>query len=220
MSRIYDNQPLSNLQLINIEINDVWNTQKYTSGDGILLEGCVQKRSHFQISDSSKKKNQFYIFFIKVSRAHKRKFDSSGGEIEPNFSETKKVSTGYLNSSYKIEAKGQTDRLSNEQVFATINKPELTRHTDKHGSPDLVAFWLGLDQIQGLEFQCGDEIRIKTRGDGPFVFSISKIDNASLTVSNYAGGEAVGASWTDKIMDMKSNVPINNPAVEDDGWDD
>ena len=42
----------------------------------------------------------YYIFHLKVNRAHKRKFDGNGKEIEPNFSETKKVNTGYLNSSY------------------------------------------------------------------------------------------------------------------------
>ena len=43
---------------------------------------------------------QYYILYVKISRAHRRKFDASGEEIEPNFSETKKVNTGYLNSSY------------------------------------------------------------------------------------------------------------------------
>ena len=42
----------------------------------------------------------YFIFHVKIARAHKRKFDSKGKEIEPNFSETKKVNTGYLNSSY------------------------------------------------------------------------------------------------------------------------
>ena len=40
----------------------------------------------------------YYIFHVKIIRAHKRKFDSKGQEIEPNFSETKKVNTGYLNT--------------------------------------------------------------------------------------------------------------------------
>ena len=35
-----------------------------------------------------------------MSRAHRRKFDASGQEVEPNFSQTTKVSTGFLNSSY------------------------------------------------------------------------------------------------------------------------
>ena len=38
---------------------------------------------------------------IEMSKAFKRKFDaSSGREIEPNYGKDKKVSTGYLMSSY------------------------------------------------------------------------------------------------------------------------
>jgi hypothetical protein len=50
--------------------------------------------------------------------------------------------------------------------------------------------------------------------------SISKLDNVSSSVSNYAGGESVGASWTDKIMDLKSNVPTSkeNEGVDEDEW--
>jgi hypothetical protein len=33
-------------------------------------------------------------------RCHKRKYDKFGKEIEPNFSETRKVNIGHLNSSY------------------------------------------------------------------------------------------------------------------------
>lgn len=43
---------------------------------------------------------RYYILFTKITKAHKRKFGPNGTEIEPNFSETTKVSTGYLNSSY------------------------------------------------------------------------------------------------------------------------
>ena len=43
---------------------------------------------------------RYYILLVKASRGHKRKFDASGQEVEPNFSQTTKVSTGYLNSSY------------------------------------------------------------------------------------------------------------------------
>ncbi|XP_060553066.1 arpin-like [Ruditapes philippinarum] len=222
MSRIYDNQPLSNLPLVNINVSEEWNSRKHESGNGVLFEGCIQKRAHFQICDCKKTKVQYYIFYMKIARAHKRKFDNNGTEVEPNFSETKKVNTGYLNSSYKVEARGETDLLDISQTLNIINKPELTKHTDKYGSPDLAAVWLHEEKIGGLEFECGDQVRVKTKGDGPFVFSISKLDNVSSSVSNYAGGESVGASWTDKIMDLKSNVPTSkeNEGVDEDEWDD
>jgi len=41
------------------------------------------------------------VLHVEISKALKRKFDlSSGKEIEPNYGKDKKVSTGYLMSSY------------------------------------------------------------------------------------------------------------------------
>ena len=51
--------------------------------------------------------------------------------------------------------------------------------------------------------------------------SIAQMDSPSSTVSNYAGGEAVGGSWTDKIMDVKSSTTIktnDGDCADDDEW--
>lgn len=40
------------------------------------------------------------MLYIRPSRIHRRKFDPKGNEIEPNFSATRKVNTGFLMSSY------------------------------------------------------------------------------------------------------------------------
>lgn len=40
------------------------------------------------------------MLYIRPSCIHRRKFDPKGNEIEPNFSATKKVNTGFLMSSY------------------------------------------------------------------------------------------------------------------------
>ena len=61
---------------------------------------------------------RYYVLHIDVHRAHKRKFESNGQEIEPNFSETHKVRTGYLNSSY-------SEYLS-PFIFTGIPKPTTT----------------------------------------------------------------------------------------------
>ena len=39
-------------------------------------------------------------------------------------------------------------------------------------------------------------------------------------MSNYAGGDPVGASWTDKIMNIKSDIPQTPEGneVADDEW--
>ena len=50
--------------------------------------------------------------------------------------------------------------------------------------------------------------------------SIAQMDSQSSTVSNYAGGGAVGGSWTDKIMDVKSSAGQDNggDGADDDEW--
>ncbi len=47
--------------------------------------------------------------------------------------------------------------------------------------------------------------------------SIGKVDQASSTVSNYAGGEQVGASWTDKVMQVKAQASQDTAAEEGEG---
>lgn len=69
----------------------------------------------------------------------------------------------------EVEAKGVTDRLNEEDVYTLVGSSKLTQHTDRHGAPGLLAFWLSDDSIAGIEFQCGDSVRVKTQGDGPFV---------------------------------------------------
>lgn len=43
---------------------------------------------------------RYYVLYIRPSRIHRRKFDPKGNEVEPNFSATRKVNTGFLMSSY------------------------------------------------------------------------------------------------------------------------
>ena len=55
-----------------------------------------------------------------------------------------------------------------------------------------------------------------------FTGSITKMDADAKTKGNYAGGENVGGSWTDKIMGMKSSQPADSGSqaegVEEDEW--
>ncbi|WAR18882.1 ARPIN-like protein, partial [Mya arenaria] len=220
MSRIYDNQPLTNLPLINIDVSGSWNKNDFTRGPGVIFEGVVQKRAHFVICDGRKTKTHYYIMYIKLSRAHRRKFDENGVEVEPNFSETRKVNTGYLNSSYKVESKGETDKLSEETAQKLLTPADLAPHMDRYGAPGLVGVWLDEAQAQGLEFEMGNSVRVKTQGDGPFV--ITKLDSGSSNRGNFAGGESTGASWTDKIMDVKAvqnaMAGSDQQGVDDDEW--
>lgn len=226
MSRIYDDQKLKNLPLITKLWSSVWTPGTWTrDGTGVLLEGIIQSRHRVCISDKSQEKTRYLLLKVKPIRAHRRKFDASGIEIEPNFSETTKVSTGYLNSSYKVAAKGTTDFLSNQELFSLITKPDLDAVTKEFSGPDSVLLWLPEAFTENLEIECETSFRFKTQGNSPFVASLTRMEGHWSSVSNYSGGEAVGGSWTDKVLAAKaSSVESSDKAgddvIGDDEWDD
>lgn len=225
MSRIYNNTTLQNKPVHNETIDRAFSPSSYESGQGVLLEGKLMDISRHSISDDSSQKTRFFVLYIKPSRIHQRKFDATGKEIEPNFSDTKKVNTGFLMSSYKVEAKGESDRLSEEQLSALVNKPELVKITDKYRPSGTMAFWYPESEMEKTELETGQDIRLKTRGNSPFIFSLSKVDGGTVTKCNFAGDEKAGASWTDKIMANKGNTagpekPGEGEGAEEDEWDD
>lgn len=226
MSRIYHNTSLQNKPVHNEKFDRVWSPSAYESGQGVLLEGKLLDVSRHSISDDNNQKVRFYVLYIKPSRIHRRKFDASGKEIEPNFSDTKKVNTGYLMSSFKVEAKGESDRLTEEQLSATVNKAELVKITDKHRPSGTWAFWYPESEMDETELETGQDVRLKTRGNSPFISSLAKVDVGTVTKCNFAGDEKAGASWTDKVMANKADtVSTQKPGgegegAEEDEWDD
>lgn len=225
MSRIYHNTSLQNKPVHNEKVDRVWSPSAYESGEGVLLEGKLLDVSRHAISDDNGQKVRYYVLYIKPSRIHQRKFDGSGKEIEPNFSDTKKVTTGYLMSSYKTEATGTSDRLSEERLSAMVNKPELVKMTDRHRPSGTWAFWYPESEMDKTELETGQEVRLKTRGNGPFIFSLAKVDSGTVTKCNFAGDTEAGASWTDKIMANKADTVSSQAggegeAAAEDEWDD
>ncbi|KAM8891465.1 arpin isoform 2-T2 [Spinachia spinachia] len=226
MSRIYDNKSLKNKPVHNEKFERAWSPAAYDSGQGVLLQGKLLDVSRHAISDLSSQKVRFYVLYIKPTRIHQRKFDACGKEVEPNFSDTMKVNTGFLMSSYKLEAKGESDRLSEEQLSLIVNKAELLKITDKHRPSGTWAFWYPESQMNQTELEAGQEVRLKTRGNGPFIFSLATVDGGTVTKCNFAGDESVGASWTDKVLANKADaVSAGGPAGEGEGagedeWDD
>ena len=51
---------------------------------------------------------RYCVFHVEYDAACQRKYDTEGKEIEPNFGQTAKVKTGYLNSSYSREPHVET----------------------------------------------------------------------------------------------------------------
>lgn len=71
------------------------------------------------------------MLHIEISKALKRKFDSlTGKEIDPNYGKDKKVSTGYLMSSYKTSASTDSDKIDAAEAKRMITVTELTRLTE------------------------------------------------------------------------------------------
>jgi len=232
MSRIYDNKPLSALPVDSVSWKEKWSQERYQNGLGVLIECCLKSRSRHLIADTEGTKTRYVALHLSVRRAHKRRFDSKGVEIEPNFGETEKVRTGYLNSSYKTVAKGQDDAISQCELERLIQPPELLKVTERHRQPGCITLWISEVDLQGTEMEINNTVRIRTKGDGPFVESITRLDaeTTATTVCNYSGGEQVGSTWTDKIMAVKAaaatdekTVSVSNKPGEgaaDDEWDD
>uniref|UniRef100_A0A4W6EU87 Arpin n=1 Tax=Lates calcarifer TaxID=8187 RepID=A0A4W6EU87_LATCA len=218
MSRIYHNTSLQNKPVHNEKFDREWSPSTYESGQGVLLEGKLLDVSRHAISDVKNQKVRFYVLYIKPSRIHQRMFDARGNEIEPNFSNTKKVNTGFLMSSYRVEAKGESDRLSEEQLSVIVNKPELVKITDKHQPSGTWAFWYPESEMDKIELETGQDVRLKTTGNSPFIFSLAKVDSGTVTKCNFAGDEKAGASWTDKIMANKTDTgSAQKPGGEGEG---
>ena len=88
---MYDNKPLSALPVENITRQTAWCPSKYQTGPGVIIEGCIKGRSRHAVVSTDGKRTRYMALYVSVRRAHRRRFDASGVEVEPNFSETEKV---------------------------------------------------------------------------------------------------------------------------------
>ncbi|XP_031554087.1 arpin-like [Actinia tenebrosa] len=231
---LYDNKPLEAIPVTAIQRESAWNPQQVFKFDssgakngGVLVEGDIQGRSRYSVRDKSSGANKwcYVVIHVAVARATRRKFDSTGKEIEPNFGETKKVSTGYLMSSYKTCPVGESDKLSLSDVIKEVTVKELSDLTESKaaGYKNCVSFWWDENELEKMELNVGNHVRLRTRGKGPYIDSLSKLNQQNSTVSNYSGGEKTGTSWTDKVMSHKgqeSEPQDQQEGVEDDEWDD
>uniref|UniRef100_A0A8C5KVQ3 Arpin n=1 Tax=Jaculus jaculus TaxID=51337 RepID=A0A8C5KVQ3_JACJA len=224
MSRIYHDGALRSKAVQSARLPGAWDPAAHQRGNGVLLEGELVDVSRHSILDTHGRKERYYVLYIRPSRIHRRKFNPNGNEIEPNFSATRKVNTGFLMSSYKVEAKGDTDRLTAEALKALVNKPELLALTESLTPDQTVAFWMPESAMETMELELGTGVRLKTRGDGPFVDSLAKLESGTVTKCNFAGDEKTGTSWTDNIMAQKSSavataeIREQGDGAEDEEW--
>lgn len=69
----------------------------------------------------------------------------------------------------EVEAKGETDCLDVRQLSDIVNKDQLVKMTAKHCPGQAFAFWITEAEMNKTELEQGQEIRLKTKGDGPFI---------------------------------------------------
>lgn len=73
----------------------------------------------------------------------------------------------------EVDAKGKSDRVSEEQLSAIVNKAELVKITDKHRPGGTWAFWYPESEMDKTELETGQDVRLKTRGNSPFICELS-----------------------------------------------
>ncbi|XP_020623563.1 arpin-like [Orbicella faveolata] len=230
---LYDNKPLESIPVTPVRWEKRWEPEELFRSQrpgGVIIEGNIHGQLRFSVTDpfSGSQKWRYVVLHVEISKALKRKFDSSSGkEIEPNYGKDKKVSTGYLMSSYKTSAAGDSDKINPAEAKKMTTVAELSRLTENKlhdsGKNASQAFWCEEKYIDKMELLQGDHVRLKTKGEGPFIEFIVKLEDSSATATNYTGGEGAGSSWTDKVMSFKGRQEIPQDEVaeaDDDEWDD
>lgn len=78
-----------------------------------------------------------------------------------------------IHASYaEVEPKGQTDKLSLEQVKDIISHRDLIDITSSKlpgGCANCMSLWLQENETEKIELEDEDTVRVKTSGDGPFI---------------------------------------------------
>ncbi|XP_028404990.1 arpin-like isoform X2 [Dendronephthya gigantea] len=140
-------------------------------------------------------------------------------EIEPWKSGTKKVNTGHLMSSYKT-VDVETSAISLQELMVLLNVPELDGYLPKLETNTLQVFYKK-GSLGNIEASVGERFRLKTKGDGPYIEYIARLDEGHVSSSEY---EREGQkSWTDKIMSMKGQefqTSDQPDGVDESEWDD
>lgn len=236
MSRLYYDQPLQSVPVATFQWSGKWNPTEFQRANGAIVEGTIVTRSRHTIIDSTQTKARYVILQLRFTRGCQRRFDSSGKEMEPDFSETMKVRTGFLHSSYKVTEKGDTRLLSEKQATDLLNSnTDVLAVSRKYNITGCIALWAAEQLLEGIALEDSAHVQIKTMGNGPFIDSLVKITSESKTVLGSAASastvpstDKTGASWTNKVMAVKmqtasQNAPLPQDEVEgvaDEEWDD
>ena len=201
---LYNDTAIS--KILNIKWKEQWqeeNVFRVKQGQGVTIEGKVKEKSRISITDpiTGKISQHYTVINLVFSRAYKRSFDNSGVEIEPWKSATKKVNTGYLMSSYKT-VELETSAITLRDLLVLVNLPEFDGHLSKL-EPNTVRVFCNDSSLGNLELDVGESVRLKTKGNGPYVEYIARLDEGKYYLY-----------WTDSVMQARDNRKINPLSFE------
>eukprot|EP00049_Salpingoeca_infusionum_P027144 m.30697 g.30697 ORF g.30697 m.30697 type:complete len:238 (+) comp9315_c0_seq2:331-1044(+) len=226
---LYDDKKLQPTATVNATWTaGPWLQAQFETGPGFLIEVSLESKHRVVITDSSGTKHRYMCIVAAATKAFRRQYDASGAEVQVIQQQSQKVRTGHLHSSYeKRHVRSDVIPLSEckSAIQSTFEKLKLPFASDSSSTVE----FLVLDQdVSSLDLYKGDPYRIVTRGDSPFLESLARLGDTSVTVTNFSGGlagkEAVGESWTDKIM--QATIPdkplpgSDLQGVDSDEWDD
>eukprot|EP00050_Salpingoeca_kvevrii_P011487 m.15669 g.15669 ORF g.15669 m.15669 type:complete len:230 (-) comp3454_c0_seq2:838-1527(-) len=223
---IYDDKVLSHTAAASIQWPEPWRAESFYSGNGVIVEGKFAGRSRNTVTDSTGAKHRHLVIIVEATQAFSRQFNADGSEIAVIQQDSRKVRTGYLNSSYKTE-KLADHRISLDEAHSAVDGvlQKILGTVPCRGAT--FQFWGDEDALREVELTPGCELRLSTRGNSPFIDSLALLETTQMrTATNFTGSAAVGESWTDKLVSVgAAAASVTAPqeeleGVDDDEWDD
>lgn len=174
---LYDDKAIN--KVLNVKWQEKWSEDsvfRMKQGNGFVVEGRVKAKFKVAINESSSGKivGRYSLLHLEFTRAYKRSFDNSGREIEPWKSATMKVNTGHLMSSYKT-VDVETSAIGLQDLMVLLNISELDGHLPKLETNTVQVFY-NEGSLGNIEVCVGEKFRLKTKGNGPYVEYISRLD--------------------------------------------
>ena len=224
---LYDDKAIN--KVVKVKWKGIWQEEvvfRFAQKPGAIVEGRVKEKTRLVVSDESGSATALHHYNavqIELEKGFKRTFDGCGGEIEPWKNSTKKINTGHLMSSYKT-VDVETSALTSEEVKELVKVPELDVHLPGilKSSNTVVLFYCETS-LKNLEVNSGDYVRTKTKGNGPYVEYLAKVDQGNIlhtinTVQyniSWSFRPQLAGLWTTcvKISQPITGLLSNNPVT-------
>jgi len=161
---IYKQGPLQSTPLVNASVSGgAWDEAALsgnTKTGGFVFEATLISRKRLNLTDGTGAKKRYAVLTLDVNKkAFQRQYDEGGNEVEYAVGTTKKVSTGFLQSSWKDEQRDKSGEVTIADMKALWGSTfvDLTKFDNK--DPTLVEIWGDETAVQQLDFENGESVR-------------------------------------------------------------